>query len=112
MWTTRPGGLHTYARNSPTAERPHRWNAWAGTRIAPRYPEEHPIVTPRLFVVIAVAFVLACGGRTPPPSAPNRAAAPAVPESNPSAEYVVGPCVTNPPTTGEDGVRTYYLVRN
>jgi hypothetical protein len=69
-------------------------------------------VTLRIAVVLAVAFVSACGGRTPPSSTPNRAAAAKVPESNTSDDYVVGPFVTEPQTNGDVGVRTYYIVRN
>lgn len=66
---------------------------------------------PRLIVVIAVALVSACGGRTPAPSAPSRAPAARVPESNTSDDYVVGPFVTEPHPEGK-AVHTYYIVRN
>jgi hypothetical protein len=69
-------------------------------------------VTLRIIALLGVAFLSACGGRTPPPSAPNRAAAPRVQESNTSDDYVVGPFVTKPPSKDEQGVRTYYIVRN
>jgi hypothetical protein len=69
-------------------------------------------VTLRIIALLGVAFLSACGGRTPPPSAPKRAAVPAVPESNTSDDYVVGPFVTHRQPDGEAGVRTYYIVRN
>jgi hypothetical protein len=69
-------------------------------------------VTPRIVALLGVAFLSACGGRTPPPSAPNRAPAARVPASNTSDDYVVGPFVTHSQPDGEAGVRTYYIVRN
>ena len=68
-------------------------------------------MTPRIIALLGVAFLSACGGRTPPPSAPNRATAARLPASNTSDDYVVGPFVTKPQTSGEVGVRTYYIVR-
>jgi hypothetical protein len=67
-------------------------------------------VTLRILAVFSVAFVSACGGRTPPSNAPNRAAAEAVPRSNTEDDYVVGPFVSSSDADG--AVRTYYIVRN